>query len=116
MYVAGRDFHAQPASPAFNSESYMSPRTWKPLIAVGALAIVAACADERSPAATTPVGPSLALNYAGCDFTQIRKDAKGYFVSQRDPVYELNQLLSTQYKGSGAARSEERRVGKECRC
>jgi len=81
----------------------MPARTWKSLLAIGAVAIAAACADDQSPAPTTPGRPSFALNYTGCDFTQVRRDLKNYAVSPKDASYDLVQLLADRYKNNDVA-------------
>ena len=80
----------------------MQSRTWKYLVACAGLAITAACADDQPASRVTmPTGAS-ALVSSACDFTMMKKDARGYFLSNQDPVYDLMQQLASLNKGSGS--------------
>jgi len=81
----------------------MQARTLKYLVAVGGLALTAACADDQPATVTMPSRPSLAFAAAGCDFTAMKQDARAYFASNQDPVYDLMQQLSSlNTKGTAA--------------
>jgi hypothetical protein len=80
----------------------MHVRTWKYLTAACGLAITAACADDQPAArATMPTRPSAVWAAAGCDFTLMKKDARAYFVSSTDLVYDLMQQFATLNKATG---------------
>jgi hypothetical protein len=66
--------------------------------------MTAACADDQpATRVTMPSRPSAAFAAAGCDFTLMKKNARAYFVSTRDPVYDLiQQLSSLNTKGTAA--------------
>ena len=82
----------------------MQARTWKYLIAASGLVVTAACADDQTATRVTmPSRPSAAWAATGCDFTLMKKNARAYFVSSRDPVYDLiQQLSSLNTKGTAA--------------
>ena len=82
----------------------MQARTWKYLMAASGLVVTAACADDQpATRVTMPSRPSPAWAAAGCDFTLMKKNARAYFVSSRDPVYDLiQQLSSLNTKGTAA--------------
>lgn len=81
----------------------MQVRTLKYLVAVGGLALTAACADDQPATVTMPSRPALAFAAAGCDFTGMKQDARAYFASNQDPVYDLiSQFSSLNTKGTAA--------------
>jgi hypothetical protein len=80
----------------------MQARTWKYLIAGAGLVATAACADDQpATKVTMPNRPSLLVS-TGCDFTKIKKDAKGYVVAANDPIYDLFNQLASLNKGTDA--------------
>jgi len=80
----------------------MQARTWKYLIASAGLVITAACADDQpATKVTMPSRPSLIISTA-CDFTKIKRDARGYVVLSNDPIYDLFNQLASLNKGTDA--------------
>jgi hypothetical protein len=80
----------------------MQSRTWKYLVAGAGLVATAACSDDQpATKATMPARPSLIIS-SSCDFTKIKKDAKGYVVAANDPIYTLFNQLASLNKGTDA--------------
>ena len=75
----------------------MQGRILKYLTAACAVAGAVACTtDEQPTRVTMPPRMSAAVALPlGCDFTQLKKDARAYFVLSNDPVYDLIQQWSS---------------------
>lgn len=76
----------------------MHTRTWKYLIAGAGLVATAACADDQAVNSPTmpPTRVSSVVNAGpGCDFVKMKKDARAYFTSSTDNVYDLMQTWSS---------------------
>lgn len=74
----------------------------KALLCIGTIAFVAACSSDQPNAPMTPTSASL-VRAGACNFTNIGSDARSYFASNKDPVFDLISTMSTAYKNGGAA-------------
>ena len=74
----------------------MQARFMRYFVAACGVVAVMACADDRPTSKPTmPItGVSAALLPAGCDFTVMKQDAKGYFLAGNDSVYTFIQTWS----------------------
>jgi hypothetical protein len=77
----------------------MFPRTLKLLIAGGSVALLAACADDRSSAPTVPTLPTKvsAARSPTCDFTAIGQNGNDFF-PQKDVGIERIATFKTAYR------------------
>jgi len=82
----------------------MQACTMRYLLAFAGIIGAVACADDRAVSPTIP-GTTVAFTVApaGCDLNLVKQDAKLYFASNKDPVYDLIAAMATLNKGTSFA-------------
>ncbi|MEO6526518.1 MAG: hypothetical protein ABIP93_07830 [Gemmatimonadaceae bacterium] len=64
---------------------------------------LAACAGDNNGATAVPTSVSEARAVGACSFSTVRNDARGYFASTKDPVFDLISTMETGFRSGGSA-------------
>lgn len=74
--------------------------------AASSVVVIVACSQDRAAVSPTEAAFDRIATAPVCSFTELNKDAKGYFADTRDPVFAAIDAMQAAYKTGAAAARE----------